>query len=266
MNHDSICREFCNSLSVREIRNGYAISTPYKNFLGDDLAFYALRNPEGEGFRLFDDGTIVPHLEAQGATLDNTTRLAALWDILNSYSAGYDDHRGELYMHVSGEQGLARAALDFMAIMLRVNDLLFMIQERAESTFREDVRNQVFAAFSGKANIVEAEAVTDDLSEIIPDMVIRAGERDPVALFIATSPTKLHEAIELHLLATHEHPTPIKVIAMLESDNSIAGKVRVRADNRLDAVLRFRSEEKAAIERMQREVFGWKAVSRLRAH
>lgn len=264
MNHNSICQEFCDGLRVREIKDGYAISTPYQNFLGDELAFYALRDATAGGFRIFDDGTTVAHLEAQGATLDNQTRNAALWEILNGHNAGYDDNRGELFMFVPSEDGLPRAALDFMAVLLRVNDLLFMIQERAENTFREDVRNQVITALAGRARIAEGEAVTEYLQEIIPDMVIRAEDRDPVALFIATSPTKLHEAIELHLMATHEYPTAIKVIAMLESDNSVPGKVRVRADNRLDAVLRFRSEEKVAMERVQREVLGWKAVSRQR--
>lgn len=265
MIQDSICAEFCNGLRVREVRNGYAISLPYKNFMGEELSFYALRETEDQ-FRIFDDGTTIPHLEAAGATLDNSTRSAAFGEILKEHQARYDENRGEIYRYVESEESLPRAVLDFAAALLRVSDLLFMIQERAESTFREDVRKQVFAALEKRAVISENEPVSDELSEITPDMVLRAEARDPVAFFIATSPIKLHEAIELHLMATHEYGVPLKVIAMIESDAVSFGRVRVRADNRLHGVLRFRDEEKAAIERLQREVLGWKAISRPQPH
>jgi len=229
--------------------------------MGEELSFYALRK-EGEQFRIFDDGTTIPHLEALGATLDNSTRSAALTEILKEHHANYDDVRGEIFRYVESEESLPRAVLDFAAVLLRVSDLLFMVQERAENTFREDVRKQVYAALESRAVISENEPVSDQLYEITPDMVIRAENRDPVAFFIANSAIKLHEAIELHLMATHEYHVPLKVIAMIESDAMSFGRVRVRADNRLDGVLRFRDEEKAAIERLQREVLGWKVVSR----
>jgi hypothetical protein len=153
-----------------------------------------------------------------------------------------------------------------MSLLIRVKDLLLMVQERAESTFRDDVRALILSALSDKAEIKEQEPVSSELGEISPDMVLKAKDRDPVALFIATTAPKLHEAIELQFMATYEQHVPLKVLAMIESDSSIAGRVRVRADNRLNGVLRFRSEESIAVERVAKEVLGWQALADFRVH
>ena len=266
MNHESLCRAFCGQLRVREIPKGYAISMPFESFPGEDLAFYAIKSGDEGGYRIFEDGTLVPHLEAAGATLDNETRSEALASMLQEHRSSFDDYRGEFFRTVKPGETLEEACLDFMSLLIRARDLLLLVREKAESTFREDVRALILSTLADKAEIKEQEPVSAKLAEISPDMVLRAKDRDPVALFIATTAPKLHEAIELQFMATYEQRIPLKVIAMIESDSSISGRVRVRADNRLDAVPRFRSEETVAIERVAKEVLGWQAVVGSRVH
>lgn len=266
MNQESLCRAFCGQLRVREVPKGYAISTPLESFPGEDLAFYAIKSGDDGGYRIFEDGTLVPHLEAAGATLDNDTRHDALTKILQDHHSCLDEYRGELFRTVRSGETLEEACLDFMSLLVRTKDLLLMVQEKAESTFREDVRALIISALADKAEIKEQEPVSVELAEISPDMVLRAKGRDPVALFIATTAPKLHEAIELQFMATYEQRIPLKVIAMIKSNSSISGRVRVRADNRLDAVPQFRSEEAIAVERVAKEVLGWQALVGSRVH
>jgi hypothetical protein len=259
MARDEICRAFCESLSVREIANGLAIGTSYEDVTGEPLGFYAIRQIDGS-FRLMDSGLTIPFLESSGVSFDTENRREALAEILRQHRAHWDEDRGELAMSVSNEGELPRAALDFMALLLRVKDLLFLTQERTASTFREDVVRMLKDKIGERAKIRENEPVHGDLSEIIPDMVLQSGSRNPVAFFIATSPTKVHEAIELQMQARYEVQRPLKVVAIIEEESSVPIKLRLRADNRLDALPRFRSSEVDAIDRVVREVLGSTAV------
>ena len=266
MNQETLCKAFCDQLRVREIPKGYAICTAFKSFMGEDLSFYAIRDTEEGGYRLFEDGTLIPHLEAAGASLGRDTRREAFMKMLAEHGAAFDDYRSEIFRTVAAGETLETVCLDFMSLLMRVKDLSLSIHEKTDNPFRDEVRDLLLSMLSGKAEIREQEPVSSKLSEISPDMVLRATDRDPVALFIATSTPKLHEALELHFMATYEQRIPLKVLAMIESDSSIGGKVRVRADNRLNAVLRFRSEETSAMERVAREVLGWQAVTSTQMH
>lgn len=156
-----ICKTFCESLRVRELQNGYAISTPYDTFVGDPLSFYAVRTDGTSAYRVFEDGTLIPHLEAAGATLENTSRHAALLQMLEEHGASFDDHTGELFRNVDDSDDLGAACLDFMALLIRVRDLLFMVQERAKNTWLEDARIAVRKALEGSASIREGEPVSE---------------------------------------------------------------------------------------------------------
>jgi hypothetical protein len=266
MNQETLCKAFCDQLRVREIPQGYAISTAFESFMGEDLSFYALRNTGSDSYRLFEDGTLIPHLEAIGASLENEARREAFTKMLTEHRAAFDDYRTEIFRNVGSREALEAACLDFMSLLMRVKDLSLSVHEKAENPFREEVRELLLSMLSGKAEIREQEPVSAKLSEISPDMVLRATNRDPVALFIATSAPKMHEALELHFMATYEQRIPLKVLAVIETDSSIPGRVRVRADNRLNGVLRFRSEEIPATERVAREVLGWQATTPPQMH
>jgi hypothetical protein len=251
-----ICRVFCHGLSVQEMANGLAISTIYDNFMGDPLGFYAL-GPDGDGFyQLTDDGTTIPYLEASGASLDSDTRLAAFNEMLNQYNVVYREPEFQLCIERVSVDDIADQALRFLAFLLRVQDLLLMTRERVENAFREDVLEKLRDRFSGRADIKESEAISLTLSDIIPDMVIQANSRYPVAVFIGTTSQKVTDAVLLHTLAMYKHKVAVRVVAVLESESSLPKKFMQRADNHLDAVPRYSKDEIAALDRIEREVFG----------
>ena len=242
--------------------NGLAISTIYDNFIGDPLGFYAL-GPDEDGFyRLTDDGTTIPYLEASGASLDSDTRLEAFNEMLHQYSVVYREAECQLYIERVARDALAQQALQFLAFLLRVQDLLFMTRERVENAFREDVLDKLRGRFSGRADVKESESVSPTLSDIIPDMVIQAESRHPVAVFIGTTSQKVSDAVLLHTLAMYKHKVALRVVAVLESESSLPKKFMQRADNHLDAVPRYSKDELTALDRVEREVFGHDTMMR----
>lgn len=252
---EQICSAFCSDLAVREIESGFAISTPYEDVYGDPIGFYAIAEKSGD-YTLIDNGSTVAFIESAGATLDSGTRLDVFNSLLTEYGAIYNDDRGELSILSVTATELPRASLRFMALLLRLKDLLLLTRERVESTFREDVITALRERLKDSAEIREDEPVSDRLLDVVPDLVLRAPNRDPVALFIATSDQKVNEAIYLQMVAVHEAKMPLSVVAMLEHENSVKGPIRQRADNRLDAVPRYRKDEFGAIDRVVKEVIG----------
>jgi hypothetical protein len=256
---DQICRAFCSDLSVREIDSGFAISTPYDDVYGDPIGFYALAK-EGDEYTLIDNGSTMAFIEAAGATVGSGTRHEVFNSLLAEYGANYNEDRGELSIPSVLLTDVPKASLRFMALLLRLKDLLLLTRERVESTFREDVITALREKLRDAAVISEDEAVSERLLDVIPDLVLRAPNRDPVALFIATSDQKVSEAIYLQMAAQHEAKTPLIVVAMLEHEGSVKGPLRQRADNRLDAVPRYRKDEHQAIDRVVKEVIGRKTT------
>lgn len=259
---EQICKAFCAELSVHEFGNGFAIGTPYENLSGEPLGFYAV-GPDSDGlYRLMDDGTTIPFIEASGASLESETRSAAFYEILGEYHASYSDSERHLSIDRVAIEDLPARAIRFMALLLRMQDLLLMTRERVEGSFRDDALEKIRERFVGKAEIKENEPVSDDLSAVTPDMVVQARERQPVAIFIGNTVQKISDAVVLHLLAMYKLKKPVRVVAVLEEDGALPRKAEQRANNFLDAVPRFGGEGKEALDRIEREVLGRDEIMR----
>jgi hypothetical protein len=133
-------------------------------------------------------------------------------------------------------------------------------QEHTASAFRDDVIKRIRGAVGERATIQEDELVDDHLSEVRPDLVIRAPDRDPVAVFLAQSPQRVNDAIFLQMAALYEAHKPVSVVSLLEFDSSISAKLRQRASNRLSAVPIYRNDEDQAVQRIVREAIGSRAT------
>lgn len=257
-----ICSAFCNGLSVREIANGLAISTIYDNGNGEPLGFYALGPDERGQFRLMDDGNTIPYLEAAGASLDSDTRFAAFSEIINQYGVTYHDIDRQIYLDDVTPDALPAQSLQFVALLMRIQDLLLMTRDRVENAFRDDVLEKLRDRFDGRASIKENQPISKSLGDVTPDMVIQAPSRQPVAVFIGTTSQKVTDAVLLHTLAMYRWKVPVRVVAVLESGNSLPRKFMQRAANYLDASPSFSGEETAALDRVEREVFGRDVIMR----
>ncbi len=250
-----LCRAFCNDITVTTVPSGLAVGTAFRRDDGDRIAFYVI---EGEGglCRLEDDGATVPLLEGAGVDFDTDTRSRALDGLLAGAEAYFDADDATIKTIAFPKDELPRRALDFVSVMIRMNDFLLLTQEKVSSSFREDAANAIRAEVGDRASIREGEAVNSRLSEVRPDMIVEASNRPPVAIFFGISSGRVHDAIFLHQTATYEVKQEISVIALLEQDNSIPTELRRRATNRLTTVPVFRQDEDAAVARIVREAIG----------
>ena len=252
-----ICKAFCEEIRVTEVPVGLAISTALRRADGDAVGFYIIKNPLEPGLaHLEDDGMTIPYLEAAGVDFETQTRTKALNAMLEEYGAQYDADEAVIRTPDMPERETARAAIGFAALLLRLWDFLLLTQDHVESAFKDDAKRRIREAVGSRAVIVEDEIVSDRLSEVRPDLIIRAEGRDPVAVFLAQSPQRVNDAIFLQMAALYESQDALSVVAMLEADSSISGKLRQRASNRLSALPVFKNDEGQAVNRVVREAVG----------
>jgi hypothetical protein len=95
---------------------------------------------------------------------------------------------------------------------------------------------------------------------VTPDILITAEGRDPVAIFLSQSPTRVHEAIFLQMAALYEAREPLSVVALLETEGTLSRDMHRRARNRLTAVTSWEGDQIAAIQRIEREAIGTEAT------
>jgi hypothetical protein len=254
---EEMCRAFCNEISVKEVPAGLAISTAFRRRDGDAISFYVIRDPALPRLsHLEDDGETIPYLMACGIDLDTQTRQRAFQELLVEYDAEFDGDESVIRTAQMSEASLPRAAIRFVALLLRLSDFLLLTQEHAESTFREDVAKRIKEALGDKAVIRENEPVTPRLKEVTPDMVLRAGDRVPVAVFFAQSAQRVNDAIFLQMAALYEARQAISVVALLEKEGQAKQNLRQRAMNRLSSLMVYDGDEDATIQRIEREVMG----------
>jgi hypothetical protein len=252
---DDLCKAFCDQLRIREVPAGFAVSTAFGLTDGEPLGFYVI-GPDNLGrYRIEDDGTTIPLIEAAGASFESETRQEALDAMLTEYGARYDAERGELTTLPMTPDHIPGAALKFVALMLRLQDIVLLTPERAASTFREDAIRALRASLGERASIKENESIAPGI-EFPADLIIMAANRNPVAVFLAMSEQRVLEAVVAQMAATYEAHSNTSVIALLEKDTSVTRRMRTRASNRLTAMPIYEGDEKAAIQRIEREVLG----------
>lgn len=252
---DDLCKAFCDQLRIRDVPAGLAISTAFGLTDGEPLGFYVV-GPDPIGrYRIEDDGTTIALIEAAGASLETETRQEALDSMLTEYGARYDADKGELTTLPLTADQIPQAALKFVALLLRLQDIILLTPERAASTFREDAIRAIRTSLGERATIKENESIASGI-EFPADLIITAANRDPVAVFLAMSEQRVLEAVVAQMAATYEAHSNASVIALLDKDTSVSRRMRVRASNRLTAMPIFEGDEKAAIQRIEREVLG----------
>lgn len=251
-----LCKAFCDELHIREVPAGIAVSTAFNGLGGEPIGFYVI-GPDSSGrYRLEDDGTTVPLLESLGADRDNKTRAEAFESMLEEYSVEYREETCELVTAPILHVQIPHAAMKFVALLLRLQDLELLTPERVASTFKEDAIRAIFDIFKDQnVEIKEEEPIAPNI-EFPADLMIRAPRRDPVAIFLAATEQRLLEAVIAQMAAMYEAHAECSVIALLDKDTSVNKKTRIKAGNRLAAVTYFEGDESAAIRRIEREVLG----------
>ena len=133
-----LCKAFCDQLTIRDVPAGLAVSTAFAFTNGEPIGFYVV-GPDTRGrYRLEDDGTTIPMIEAAGVDLETQTRQDAVAALLEEYGALYESDSGEIKTPPIDEADIPSTGLKFVALLLRLQDLVLLTSERAVSTFRED--------------------------------------------------------------------------------------------------------------------------------
>lgn len=248
----SLCHRFCDELSVREVEDGLAIATAFRDGDGDPLTMYAL--PEEDGWRLADDGDYLPGLMASGIDILNTQRSDTLDQILYAAGAYWDRDTYEIRSaRPVPDSQLPTTAMRFLTGLIRARDMALMTREAIRSTFRDDAYAALKARFSNVANVEADVPVSEALSDVPADFLLsphNQGRR--AAIFVVTRNERLTEALLLQSEADRQDVRDVSVIALLEDEGlrGISLKNFKRAQNRLDALPFFRGDETAAISRI----------------
>lgn len=254
---EALCQAFCGDLKLTDVPVGYAVTTTFRRDDGDSVAFYIVRDKTRSGYyRIEDDGTTIPFLEGAGVDFGTDTRSEALSGLLDGHGVDFDEDEMLLHTAVMREEDLPKAAMRFLSFMLRISDFLLLTRDKVTSTFKEDAAAQIIQKMDGKAIVQQDVPVSSLLSDTVPDMVIRAPNRSPVAVFFGSSPQRVNDAIFLQMQALYEIREDVQVIALLERENVIGHDLRRRAANRLAAVPIYRGDEPTAIGRIEREAIG----------
>lgn len=254
MNKEALCKAFCDEVELREVPAGLAVSTGF-DWMGEPLGFYIVGPDPSGRYRIEDDGTTMPLIEAAVADLDTPTRAEALEAMLTEYGARYDEDSGELTTLPLRDNQIPQAAMSFVGLLLRLQDLILLTPERAASTFREDAASAIRAAIGDRANIRENESISPSM-EFPADLIIEAAGHAPVAIYLVMREQRVLEAVVAQMAALYEAQIPCSVIALLEKDTSISRKMLRYAANRLAALPIFEGDQRAAINRIEREVLG----------
>lgn len=252
---DLLCEAFCDQLSVREVPAGLAVSTALNLSSGEPLGFYVLGPDSGGHYRIEDGGMTIPLIEAAGIDLDTQTRSEAIAALYEEYGAVYNTETSELSTPPISAAQIPQRALQFVALLLRLQDLILLTPERIASTFREDAIKAIKSVIGDRATIHENQSPASGI-EFPADLLIEAPRRPPVAVFMAMSEQRVLEAVVAQMAVTYESKFDCSIIALLEKDSSVTRRMRQRALNRLTAMPIFEGDEQAAVLRIQQEVFG----------
>ena len=253
----TLCQAFCGDLKLTDVPVGFAVTTTFRRDDGDSVGFYLVRDKTRPGiYQIEDDGTTIPFLEASGVDFTTGTRSDALDALMGSHGIEFDEDEMLLHTLPMHEAELPKAAMRFLSFMLRINDFLLLTRDKVASTFKEDASNKILERMQGKAVVEQDKPVSLALSDTLPDMVIRAVGRVPVAVFFGTSAQRVNDAIFLQMQALYEAKEQVQVIALLERENVIGHELRRRASNRLTAVPIYRGDEPTSINRIEREAIG----------
>ena len=251
---DRICKAFCADVKVNAFRGGYGVSTPFRGVSGDQIGYYIVGPNERGLYRIIDDALTVELFEGEGATLNASTRMATFYSILSAHGGHYDEDTGEISTEELSFDQLDRASIDFMAMLLRLQDMYFLTQERTESTFYEDFEARLEKASPPGLTVERKAIVSDRLSDVEADYLIKgAVQTKPVALFLVTHTEKLWQAMYLRSQADVRMDQPLSVVALLQKHDTGTAKMRAKASNRLDALANWEGDEDAALNRVLRE-------------
>lgn len=251
---DLLCEAFCASLDVKSVPVGYAVRTPYENADGDPLLVYFVRDERG--WRLEDDGTQVPLLEASGVDVSGKSRGEAFSSLLAEYGALFDADRRTLSSEPLPQNEVGAAAVRFVALLLRLQDLALLSPQTVRNTWREDALAALHMAFDSVATLKESASLSPTMRGHDADVVMYPPSGPPMAIYLGTSEERALQAIIAKMEAEKYQGIAGKVALMVEKakSNPVKEATYSLAMARLDTVVSFRESREDTLQRLAQMV------------
>ena len=253
MDKKLICDAFCASIDMRPVPAGYAVSTPYENADGDPIILYFVRD-SGGFWRLEDDGTQVPWLEANGVDLGGRPRGEAFQALLTEYGADYNKDSCTVFTPPISENELGLGAVRFVGLLLRLQDLALLNPQIVRNTFRADAIAALHSEFDGSAHVEEQAEISPDIAGQEADVVIKSPLAPPLAIFLGTQEERALQALVLKMEAEKYSQVPASVVLLVEraKQNPIRESTLSLSMARLDAVVAFRESKRDTMDKLRK--------------
>jgi hypothetical protein len=255
---EQLCKAFCGSLTVRDVPVGLAVGTGFRQANGDAIGFFVVfEGGNKQRARIEDDGQTIAALTMAGVDVTTGPRAALLSDMLSEAHASLDADEKIIHTDYMSSDMLPQAALAFVALLVRVQDLSMLARERVEETFRDDVLAAARERFAGRAEIMVDSPPSAELAQFPADFVVMPPSGVPLAVFVGTSEPK---ALEAYILWMQLQLRPVeagKVMLVLDTAKPKAIKERTLARAMTSFSLAvFTGQEAETMDSMERAVFG----------
>jgi hypothetical protein len=255
---DELCKAFCGSLTVRDVPVGLAVGTGFRQANGDAIGFYVVFDVGNrQRARIEDDGQTVAALTMAGVDVSAGPRAAVFSEMLSEARALWDAEESVIRTDYMPIERLPQAALAFVALLVRVQDLSMLSRERVEETFKDDVLAAARERFSGRAEIRVDVPPAANLAHFPADFVVIPPTGVPLAVFVGTSEPK---ALEAYILWMQVQLLGVEVSkVMLVLDTAKPQRIKERTLARVMTSFNlavFPGQEDETMDAMERAVFG----------
>jgi hypothetical protein len=264
---DELCKAFCGALTVRDVPVGLAVGTVFRQSNGDAIGFYvAYEGGNKARARIEDDGQTLAALTVSGVDVASGPRAAVFAEMLADANARVDMDECVIHTDYMNIGDLPSAALAFVALLVRIQDLSALSKERVEETFKDDVLAAARERFAERAEILVDAPPTPDMAQFPADFIVRPASGVPLAVFVGTSEAKALEAYILWMQVQLVGLEISRVMLVLDTakPQRIKERTLARVMNSFNLAV-FPGQEVETLDAMERAVFGTVSV-RGRSH
>lgn len=174
--------------------------------------------------------------------------------MLDEYGVELNAHARTLCSPPLAEAELGLAAVRFVALLLRLQDLALLSPQIVRNTFREDALAAIHKEFDGRADVSDQAQLSPELVGQEANVVIRSPAAPPVGIFFATSEERALQALVVKMEMDKYRDIATSIILLLEHAkvNPVRPPTLGLAMARLDAVVSFREAQHDTLGRIAR--------------
>lgn len=250
---ERLCRSFCESVRIRPVPCGYAVSSFFSDNSGDPIQFFIIE--DGDTYYLEDSGDFLATLKASDVDFETGTRASLLAQVLEDGNAFWDEDSFEIRSKTMDLSSLTEGMLLFTSALMRARDVGLLTRDVIRSTFREDATRILEERYRDQFSANDNVAIDQDFQEFRTDLVLRPIEgTSTAAVYFVNNNEKLLEAQLMLEQTMRKKREDVHVIALIETLDKVSQQKFQRAQNRGLEMPIFQGDEYAAIDRIAQSI------------